>query len=371
MNRELSAKRAVKLTENTSLENLSAEEIILSFKEDESLINFIPDPVLKIDPRDNSIVLFNSARAKRPHDNKTISNSDFRDENLLCPVCEGNTTRILDLADLSQGFTFINKNLFPVFYPSSDWRTEEESNSVRPSGIHFLQWTSSLHDRDWHNMAMKDLMIVITRLAKLEKKLLFQSPGIMPDSSQWNNQKKTSGFISIIKNYGRQVGGSLQHGHQQVAFSNILSGQQYNNWKFLQDNHYPFSRHLLEKTPEKLIIKDYKFSILLVPYFMKRPYNCILIVKNTSRQFLSELNDEELFSICQAWSDVMNLYFKIMPEIGRDPAFNILVHNGPGAGLYIEFLPYTQETGGYEQLGLWVCQADPVSAAEYMRSNIS
>jgi len=93
-------------------------------------------------------------------------------------------------------------------------------------------------------------------------------------------------------------------------------------------------------------------------------------LKDVSRQFLFELNKEELLSICQAWSDVTNLFLDIMPEIGRQPAFNILVHNGPGAGLYIEFLPYTQEMGGYEQLGLWVCQADPAHIAEQMRQKL-
>ena len=371
MNRKLSEKKAAELIQYSCFDSLSVDEIISSFSDDEGLSVFAPDPVLQIDPRDKSIVLFNSARAKRPHDNKTVPMSDVKEPNNVCPICEGNTTQILDTAKLSSGFTFINKNLFPIFYPSAGGGVEEGSKTGKPFGIHFLQWTSSLHDCDWHNMDMEDLLIVITRLAELERKLLFHSDGIMPDSSQWNNQKQTFGFVSIIKNYGKLVGGSLLHGHQQITFSNTISGQQYNNWRFFQKNHRCFSEHLMENTPENLVIKDYESSLLVVPYFMKRPYNCILIVKDVSRQFLCELNNGELLSICQAWADVTNMFFDIMPEIGREPAFNILVHDGPGAGLYIEFLPYTQETGGYEQIGLWVCQADPASAAEYMRSKIS
>jgi hypothetical protein len=48
-----------------------------------------------------------------------------------------------------------------------------------------------------------------------------------------------------------------------------------------------------------------------------------------------------------------------MPAIGRETAYNITCHNGPGAGLYFEFLPYTQEFGGVEHLGIYACQADP------------
>ena len=51
-----------------------------------------------------------------------------------------------------------------------------------------------------------------------------------------------------------------------------------------------------------------------------------------------------------------------------ETAYTVLTNNGPGAGLYFEFLPYTQEIGGYEQLGLFLCQEDPRKAALKLRS---
>jgi hypothetical protein len=59
----------------------------------------------------------------------------------------------------------------------------------------------------------------------------------------------------------------------------------------------------------------------------------------------------------------------MLPKMGREVAYNVLVHTGPGTGIYLEFLPFTQETGGFEQLGLWVCQGDPETAAEILRNN--
>jgi hypothetical protein len=56
--------------------------------------------------------------------------------------------------------------------------------------------------------------------------------------------------------------------------------------------------------------------------------------------------------------------------MGREIAYNVITHNGPGAGLYFEFLPYTQESGGFEQLGLFVCQAEPEAAAAQIRHAI-
>ena len=55
-------------------------------------------------------------------------------------------------------------------------------------------------------MPLEDRVIVLQRLAALENKLLEQS----------------GQYVSIIKNYGRLVGGSLSHGHQQIGVSNIL-----------------------------------------------------------------------------------------------------------------------------------------------------
>lgn len=57
----------------------------------------------------------------------------------------------------------------------------------------------------------------------------------------------------------------------------------------------------------------------------------------------------------------------MMPRVGRELAYNVVTHNGPGAGLYFEFLPYVQEIGGAEHLGLFICQGEPYSAARQIR----
>jgi hypothetical protein len=62
---------------------------------------------------------------------------------------------------------------------------------------------------------------------------------------------------------------------------------------------------------------------------------------------------------------------EIMPRVGREIAYNVITNNGPGAGLYFEFLPYTQEIGGVEHLGLFVCQELPERAAAWLREIVS
>jgi hypothetical protein len=58
----------------------------------------------------------------------------------------------------------------------------------------------------------------------------------------------------------------------------------------------------------------------------------------------------------------------VMPMIGKEPAYNVVTNNGPGCGLYFEFLPYTQEIGGFEYLGLYLCQGNPYDVSAQLRS---
>ena len=90
-----------------------------------------------------------------------------------------------------------------------------------------------------------------------------------------------------------------------------------------------------------------------------------LIVKNTAKSYLHQLNAEEVAAVSDGWQDAIYIMLTLMPQIGREPAYNVITHNGPGAGLYFEFLPYTQEMGGFEHLGLYLCQGNPQASAAY------
>jgi galactose-1-phosphate uridylyltransferase len=255
------------------------------------------------------------------------------------------------VVELDTGFTFINKNLFPVLYP--------QSGAVR--GLHFLQWTSSQHGKDWHNLPRKDCTVVMERLAALEKKLLEEGEGLLPPAQV--DADRSQGFVVIIKNCGRLVGGSLAHGHQQIAYSSVMPRCFLDNGRFEQTHGETFSDYLQRENPPELLLKDYGSALLMVPYFMQRPYNMMLLVKDTSKQYLYQLDEAEIAAVSQGWHDALGAIHALMPQIGRETAYNVITNNGPGAGLYFEFLPYTQETGGLEHLGLFVCQELPQRAA--------
>ena len=216
-------------------------------------------------------------------------------------------------------------------------------------------------------MPHQDLVVVMMRLAALEKTLLTTSLDMMPSLEQIGDNQGRSGFVSIIKNSGSPVGGSIEHGHQQIVFSNIMPKRIQENLKFQQERGVHFSEFILNLNPEHLLIREYDHAALVVPYYMRRPFDMLLILKDSGKGYLHELSGEQLASVVAGWQDGIKLLRAILPLRRRSIAYNVIVHNGPGAGLYFEFLPYTQEEGGFEKLGLSVCQSNPAKASEQLR----
>jgi galactose-1-phosphate uridylyltransferase len=362
MAQHMDRKMLKKLLQSEALDQLTLEDLENYFRADLSQAS-LPQSYAAVDPRDGTRVVFNLARARRPHDYPVSGTSAVQSEaGEDCPICEGQTTKVIDFAELSEGFTFINKNLFPIFYPMPAAAPEAEGKFFQEGagghdpihGFHFLQWTSSIHGHDWHNMPLADRVIVLDRLAALEQKLFFTS----------------GGYVSIIKNHGRQVGGSLTHPHQQIAVSGTLPNRHRQNKLFLEEHGETFADYMLRENPAELRIRDYGTAVLLTPFFMRRPFDMLLILKDTQKSHLHCLDREQLAAVADGWADAIRIILTALPGIGREPAYNVAAHNGPGAGLYFEFLPYSQEIGGFEQLGLYICQSHPREAAQVARASL-
>jgi galactose-1-phosphate uridylyltransferase len=204
------------------------------------------------------------------------------------------------------------------------------------------------------------------RLAALEKTLL-DGADDLPSATAGRADHDRHAFVIIVKNYGHLVGGSLIHGHQQIALSNVQPRHFRDSARFERQHGETFSSYMLRETPAELVIKDYGPAVLVVPAFMRRPYDMMLLLKDVSKSYLHELDDAELEAVAEGWHDGIRAIREVMPRMGREIAFNVINNNGPGAGLYVEFLPYTQEIGGVEHLGLFVCQALPEQAAAHLR----
>jgi len=347
------------------IETISLHDLRAYFKMDQPENRTSSGFQFSVDPRSRESTIYNPARAKRPHNySDQIKKKNGRD---TCPICAGETTGIIDLAPLSDGYTFINRNLYPVIRPPDLSGSVQATDRNLMWGFHLVQWSSTIHDQDWHNMAEEDCVIVMSRLAAAEKKLLKVAREIKEKLSSGDDSMGHGPYVSIIKNAGSAVGGSMEHGHQQILVSNLAPRRFLENQKFERENGITFSEHLQASNPRELLLRDYGGAALVVSKYMRRPLEMVLVLKGTKKSYLHQLDEGELMAVSRGWTDGTRVIRKLMPELERDIAYNVVTHNGEGSGLYFEFLPYTQETGGFEQLGLAVCQADPLRTAEQIR----
>jgi galactose-1-phosphate uridylyltransferase len=217
-------------------------------------------------------------------------------------------------------------------------------------------------------MSEEDCVIVMSRLAATENKLFSVGREIRKTLKFVDDRAGDEFYISIIKNSGSAVGGSLEHGHQQILLSNLAPRRLLDNQRFEKGTGITFSEHLQVSNPTELLLRDYGDAVLVVSKFMRRPLEMILALKDTIKSYLHQLDVSELIAVSRGWMDATHVFTKLMPDFDRDIAYNIVTHNGPGSGLYFEFLPYTQEQGGFEQLGLAVCHADPLRTADQIRN---
>ena len=135
MNRQLDRHKLFQITQVENISGLPFVETVRLVHEESGILDYLPDGQYAVDPRDGARVVFHSARGRRPHDNRPeVTRIPERD----CLICEGKTTGVIDLAPLSEGYTFINKNLFPVIFPFNGVPPEAKME-VPVSGFHLLQ----------------------------------------------------------------------------------------------------------------------------------------------------------------------------------------------------------------------------------------
>lgn len=397
-----------------NLDALSYDQLVSVVEESEEILRNCPEGYCTFDPRNGIRVTYSLSRTTRPHDNAP---QEGRDPCLgdratqassaktrlfpmatpeQCFVCRGETTPAVDVVPLSSGFTFINENLFPMLLGHRNGAPELNGSWVERSrdaelsggpparspdrrgssdaaffgtgpalGHHWLQWTSSDHYADYHNMPPDDIAVGLERLGHLEEKVLHSPESGMPRRADGHY-----GHFGVIKNVGRLIGGSVSHGHQQMIHTNILPQRIEQDAEFMIRTGKSLAAFLLETNPRRLLIRDFAECVALVPYFAKRPLEAMILPKQ-NRQNLHELRSSEIAALAAALRTVCSCVVDLMVEMGREVAYNLVFHTGPIGRLYVEMLPWTQEIGGYEQLGIYVSQASPLITAEAFQRRLS
>lgn len=326
-----------------------------------------PDPHAAHDPRSNLWISYSEARRTRPLSagaNPRPDGGPSTDETetgrdiTSCIVCECRLTPVVDMAPLCKDHrTFITPNLFPMVYPFPPGQAEGNR------GVHLLQWCSTLHDADIHNMCSHDLDVVFARLAALEEFLLHgKAPGFPRDSEDH------FGFAAIMKNRGFKVGGSVEHGHQQIAHLSVLPQRIAEDRDFMEAEGVAFADHLRTAARPDLVVAEFPGGVsALVSPFMRRPLEAVIVPPRDGGEYLHHLDEAVRNGLAAALREMTGALSLLMEQRNLSFDYNLAFHTGPVGLLYVEILPYTQPYGGFEHLGHFLCQDSPAATARVYR----
>jgi len=333
---------ARKLLDSEDLALLSAREVKEFFEIEGAALGVHPKKGVSRDPRNQLPIFFSPGREKRPFVKKDSPH---------CPICAGNLTRILDLTPLGEGeFCFINKNLYPISLPQG-----QGNNRRNNWGLHFILWPSNVHDHRFETMPLPKNEKILARIALLEEKLL--TGGLIHQ-----------GYFTLIRNEGSSVGGSVYHDHFQMLYTNQEPLSFREDRLFWEHQGIGVSQMILEQTPESQRVLSQGSWILLVPPFMKRPYELILVNSNREKRLLHHLGSEDLRDLAFMLQKTFQLQTALFSRYNRDKAYNLTCHNSGYGALYFEVFPQWQPLGGFERLGLYLSQGDPEEIAQEYKS---
>ncbi len=324
---------------------------------DSEAAEFQPNPDLVEELRSGVTISYSEARRSRPLSWSDVEGGEDGREALPCIVCSGRLTPVIDVADLCKGKTFINFNLFPMVFPFPP------SRGGGGRGMHFLQWNSTFHDADLHNVCSADMTVILMRLAALERFLLHSEAPGFPRTAEGH-----SGYAAIMKNRGLKVGGSVEHGHQQIAHLAVLPRAIASDRDLLRNDGMPFAATLRHAALPDLLISETEGGVkAVVSPFMRRPLEAVIIPPDHGGEYLHHMPPELLASMGRTLRDLTGALRLLMEIRNISFDYNIAFHTGPIGLLYIEILPWTQPYGGFEHLGHFLCQEEPATTARAYR----
>jgi len=334
-----------------------------------SAARHIPDDRGALDPRWALPVAYSEARAHR-----------LVEDYGACAVCENRTCPAADIAPLpGDDLAWLTPNLYPMLLPpgegdpratptipgsppvgshaGSGFRAAED---LPLHGVHLVHWSSLRHEGGLIGADASTAAALLAQLAHAEAFLLHRSSAAYPHSGLGADGVPHRGYAGLIKNRGRRVGGSVEHDHQQLLLSNQPFAEP------------PLSRglraRLLAGASAALAVDDIDgLARTLVPPFMRRPLHAFIVPVADDAGWLHHLDERVRDACALAIARLTHAVSAAMDSHGQEPAWNLTCLAGEGCGPVFELRAFTQPLGGYEHLGLYLCEERPATSAARLR----
>jgi hypothetical protein len=127
-------------------------------------------------------------------------------------------------------------------------------------------------------------------------------------------------------------------------------------------------RLLAEVGTGPLLVEREAGVTVLVPPFMRRALQAFVIPEGAGPVgWIHHLPEDVLDATALVVARLTAALNALMVEQFGEPAWNLIWHTGPGAWPVLEMRAFTQPLGGYEHMGIYLCEEHPETTARRLR----
>ncbi len=293
-----------------------------------------------------------SERAKRPQQFKQEIQEKNNDNCFFCPGNESKTPDEITRKENKKGWYM---RVFPNKYPavSNGNRISTETHNsfftfADAVGHHEIVVETAAHDKEIWDLNEKRLLEVI----KIYKERILEL-----------KKDKTTKYVSVFKNQGREAGASIQHSHSQIISYNIIPPLITKKEKACQNyNDCPYCKIIkAEENSPREVFKDSN-AICFTPYAPRFLFEAWILPRRHVIG-IEELNEEELKSINKALLIILKKLKKL------NAPFNYHIHYGiKNMHFHIEITPRLSKWAGFEfATETYINPISPEQSADYYK----
>lgn len=331
---------------------------------------------LRQDPITENWVAMATGRAKRPDsfaENKPKREPlpRYKDD---CPFCNlakfPQDPDILRLPDDPMKWqVHIFQNKYPAFVPNKEFKSWQEGPYRTTSSVGYHELLATKYHNQDDGIVERSVLELELEALVLRYRQLKSLPSV--------------NYIQIIKNHGKEAGGSLEHPHHQIFSIPVLSkdiSDMLNGAERYAKTHGQKAFTILldhEREVKKRIVFENEYFTAFCPYASRVPFETWILPRK-SDPFFEDIGPAEREALAEAMQMVLGKMYTGL----QDPPYNYYIHSAPcdDTGFvcdrskfqhfrwHIAILPRLSTAAGFELgTGIEINTVLPEDAAAFLR----
>lgn len=331
---------------------------------------------LRQDPITEKWVAIATERAKRPDSfgKEREKQAPLQRYKADCPFCnlskypqEPDILRLPDSHENWQVHIFPNK--FPAFVPSSEFRSWKQGPYLTTNAVGYHELLATRYHNQDDALASRHTLELELEALVLRYRQLKSLPSV--------------NYIQIIKNHGKEAGGSVEHPHHQIFSVPVLPSDiadlLHGTERYAKKHGEKAFTIILdyEREQKKRIVFENEHFTAFCPYASRVPFET-WIMPRKSDPFFEDIGPAERNALAEAMQQVLGKMYTGL----QDPPYNYYIHSAPcdengfvcDTSLFQHFrwhiaiLPRLSTSAGFELgTGIEINTVLPEEAAAFLR----